>query len=121
MNLGRGWNLNLEESYLPEYSESEAEIFTQGTSIFYFWLVKIAVVDTSSILRYSECTKNTRFSILGLFRPEVKLGFDFPRVSPNQKSQPWSLNLNFYEGINPMLVSLKNSSFVESPNFRIEN
>ena len=31
MNQGRGWNPNLEESYLPEYSKSESEPFTQGT------------------------------------------------------------------------------------------
>ena len=35
MNPRRGWNPNLEESYLPEYSEYEAEIFTQGTSGLY--------------------------------------------------------------------------------------
>ena len=28
MNPGRGWNPDLEESYLPEYSESKAEMFT---------------------------------------------------------------------------------------------
>ena len=29
MNLGRGWNPDLEESYLPKYSEYEAEIVTK--------------------------------------------------------------------------------------------
>ena len=41
MNRGRGWNPNLEETYLPEYSESEVAIFTQGTSGFYLRPVKI--------------------------------------------------------------------------------
>ena len=116
-NPGRGWNPNLEESYLPEYSESEAESFIQGTPGFYFWQVKIAALDTSSILRYSECTKTTSFSILGFFRLRVKLGFDFPGVLPNQKSQPWSLNFYFDEEINLMLGSPKNSSSMKSPNF----
>ena len=31
MNPGIGWNPNLEESYLPEYREYEAENFTHGT------------------------------------------------------------------------------------------
>ena len=52
MNPGRDWNPNLEESYLPEYSEYEAEIFTKGTSIFYLWYVKILALDMFSILIY---------------------------------------------------------------------
>ena len=47
----------------------------------------------------------------------VKLGFDFPEVIPNQKHRSWSLNFDFEEESNPMLGSLKNSSFVKSPNF----
>ena len=73
----------MEESYLPEYSEPEAESFTQDTSIFYLRLVKISGPETSSIPRYSECTKTTSFSILGFFRPGVKLGFEFPGVLLN--------------------------------------
>ena len=107
----------MEESYLPEYSEYEAEIFIKGTSGFYLRPVKVSVLNTSSILRYSECTKTTSFSILGFFRPGVKLGFDFPRVSPNQKSQLRSLNFDFDEESNPMPGSLKNSSPVKIPNF----
>ena len=68
MNPGRGWNPNLEESYLQEYSEYEDEIFTHGASGFYLRPVKFLAPDTSSILRYSECTKITRFSILGFFQ-----------------------------------------------------
>ena len=49
--------------------------------------------------------------------PEVKLGFDFPEVLPTKKSQTWSLNFDFDEEINPMLGSLKNSSYVRIPNF----
>ena len=57
------------------------------------------------------------FSILGFFRLGVKLGLDFPRVSPNQKYRDRYLKFDFYEEINPILVSLKNSSSVRSPNF----
>ena len=106
MNPRRGWNPDLKETYLPEYSESKAEIFTYGTSGFYLQCVKFFAPETYSIPRYSECTKTTCFSILGFFRPGVKLGFDFPGVSPNQKLQPWSLNFDFYEERNPMLGSL---------------
>ena len=47
----------------------------------------------------------------------VKLGFDFPEVSPNQKSRPKSLKLNLDEDINRMSGSLKKFSSVKSPNF----
>ena len=107
----------MEETYLPNYSESESKIFTQCTSRFYLRPVKILSPETSSILRYRECTKTTRFGILGSFRPVVKLGFDFPVVLLNQKLRPCSLNFDFDEERNPMLGSLKNSSFVKSPNF----
>ena len=56
------------------------------------------------------------FSILGFFRLGVKLRFDFPRVSPNQKSQTRSLKFDFDEERNPM--SLKNSSSIKIPNFQ---
>ena len=49
MNLGRGWNPDLEESYLPEYSESEAENVTKITSGIYLWLVKVLAPDPSPI------------------------------------------------------------------------
>ena len=117
MNPGKSWNPDLRETYLLEYSESEAEIFTQGTSGFYLQLMKILAPETSSILRYNECTKTTCFSILGFFKPRVKLGFDFPGASPNQKYRTWSLKFDFDEEINPTLGSLKNYSFVKSPNF----
>ena len=61
--------------------------------------------------------KLINFSILGFFQLMVKLGFDFPRFSPNQKYRPRSLNFNFDEERNPMSSSLKNSSSVKSPNF----
>ena len=85
MNPGRGWNPNLEESYLPEHRESKTKIFTQGTLGFYIRIFKIWALDRASILIYSECTKTTNFSNLGFFRPRVKLGFDFPEVLLNQK------------------------------------
>ena len=59
MNPGIGWNPDLEESYLPKYRESEAEIFAQGTSGFYLHPVKMLAPNPSSISRYSECTKTT--------------------------------------------------------------
>ena len=112
-NPGRGRNPNLEESYLLEYSELEAEIWRQCTSGIYIQRVKVSAPIPSPILRYSEYTKTISFSILGFFRPGVKLGFDFPVVSTNQKSPPMSLD----EERNPMPGSLKNSSSVKSPNF----
>ena len=65
MNLGIGWNPDLEESYFPEYSESEAETFTQGTSGIYLRPIKVSAPEPSPISRYNECTKTTSFSILG--------------------------------------------------------
>ena len=85
MNYGRGWNSILEESYLPEYSESKAETFTQRTPRIYLQTMKVSAVEPSPISIYSEYTKSTSFSILGFFRPEVKLGFEFHRILPNQK------------------------------------
>ena len=116
-NPGRGWNPNLEESYILEYSESKAKNWTQCTSRFYIILVNVLALDNSLILRYSECTKTTSFSILGFFKHGVKLGFDFPRFLLNQKLWPWSLNFYFDEGINFILGSLKKSSSIKIPNF----
>ena len=82
--------------------------FLQCKKLFYLRTVKVLSPETSEILRYSEFTKTTSFSILG---------FEFPEVLPNQKYQPWSLNFYFYEEINPILGSLKNSSLVKSLNF----
>ena len=79
--------------------------------------MKFLAPDPSPIARYSESTKTISFSILGFFRLRVKLGFAFPIVLPNQKSQPWSLNFDFDEEINPIMGSLKNTSPVKIPNF----
>ena len=65
MNLGRGWNPDLEESYLPEYREYEADTFTKGTSGIYLQPLKFSSLDPSPISRYSESTKTTSFGILG--------------------------------------------------------
>ena len=65
MNPGRGWNPDLEESYLPEYREYEADTFTKGTSGIYLQPVKFLAPDPSPISIYSECTKMTSFSLLG--------------------------------------------------------
>ena len=117
MNRGRGWNPKLEESYLLEYREHESETWTQCTSRIYLQPMKVSASEPSPILKYSEYTKTISFSILGFFRPGVKIGFDFPVVSPNQKSRPRSLKFDFYEKINPMSGSLKNSSSIKIPNF----
>ena len=79
--------------------------------------MNVSALDTSPIVRYSESTKTISFNILGFFRLGVKLGFEFPGVSLNQKYQPRSIKLYFYEEINPMLGSLKNSSSMKIPNF----
>ena len=117
MNPGRGWNPNLEESYLLEYSESESKTWTRSTSGIYLRPVKVLAPEPSPISRYRESTKTISFSILGFFKPGVKLGFDFPEVSPNQKSLPMPINFYFDEESNPMPVSLKISSSIRSPNF----
>ena len=69
INLGRGWNPDLEESYLPEYSESEADTFTHGTSKIYIQPVKDLDPEPSPISIYDECTKMTSFSLLGFSGP----------------------------------------------------
>ena len=107
----------MEESYLLEYSDSEAETFTPCTSGIYIQVVKVLAPNPSPISRYSKSTKTIGFNILVFFRPGVKLGFHFPEVSPNQKYRPRSLNFDFYEESNPMSGSLKNSSSVKIPNF----
>ena len=45
MNPGRSWNPNLEGSYIPEYSESEAEFWTQCTERFYLQPLKFLAPD----------------------------------------------------------------------------
>ena len=57
MNSGRGWNPNLEGSYLPDYSEYEADFWTQCSSGFYLRSLKFSASDTSSKSEYSDCTK----------------------------------------------------------------
>ena len=83
MNSGRGWNPNLEGSYLLEYSESKIELWTHCKSGFYLRPMKISTPDPSPIPTYSECTKTYHFEYLGFFQLRVKLGFDFPGVIPN--------------------------------------
>ena len=61
MNPGRGWNPDLEESYLLEYSEYEAEFWIQCKSGFYIRPVKFLSLEPSPIPRYSECTKTYQF------------------------------------------------------------
>ena len=77
MNSGRVWNPNFERTYLLEQSESEAKTWPRCTSEIYLRTMKVSAPDPSPISRYSESTKTISFSILGFFRPVVKLGFDF--------------------------------------------
>ena len=65
MNLGRGWIPDLEESYLPEYREYEAETFTQATAKISLRPVNVSASEPSAILRYSESSRITKFSLLG--------------------------------------------------------
>ena len=58
MNPGRGWNPNLEGSYLPEYSEYEAEFWKHYTSGNYIRARQFSAPDPSPILGYSDCTEN---------------------------------------------------------------
>ena len=88
MNSGRGWNHNLEGSYLPEYSESEVEFGIQCTSRFYLWPLQLLAPEPSPISGYSKCTRTQQFQYLGFFQLGFKLGFDFPGVSPNQNIDP---------------------------------
>ena len=64
LNSERGWNPELEESYLLYYSENEAETFTQGTKRFYIRPIIFLAHDPSPILSYSESPKMTRFCLL---------------------------------------------------------
>ena len=57
MNSRRGWNPDLEGSYLPEYSEYEAEFWTQCKYGFYILPLKFSAPETMPIVGYSECTK----------------------------------------------------------------
>ena len=65
MNPGRGWNPNLEGSYLLDYRESEAEMFTHGTKRFYLCPVKFSSPEPSPISIYSESPNMTSFCLLG--------------------------------------------------------
>ena len=49
MNYGRGWNPNLEGSYLPEYGEYEAKFWIQCKSGFYLWPLQFSTPNTSPI------------------------------------------------------------------------
>ena len=61
-NPGRGWNPNLEESYLLEYRESEAETWTQCTSGIYLQ------PNPSPISEYSESTKTDQSQYFRVFQ-----------------------------------------------------
>ena len=61
-------NLRLKRLH-KAHREFEAETFTQSTSRIYLQPVKFSTLDPSLILRYSECTKMTSFSLLGFCGP----------------------------------------------------
>ena len=61
MNSGRGWNPNLERTYLLEYSESEDKFWIQDSSGFYIQLLQFSASNTSPISEYSDCTKTCQF------------------------------------------------------------
>ena len=67
MNSGRGWNPNLEGSFLPEYSAPEAEFWTHCTSRFYIWPLQFSTPDTSPIAGYSVCTKKLEVLVFRVF------------------------------------------------------
>ena len=86
MNPGRGWNPNLEISYHPEYSEYEDEVFGKNEhQDCIFDLFNFQLLSLCQAREIVNVPKLTSFSILGFFQLEVKLGFEFLKVSPNQK------------------------------------
>ena len=65
MNPWRGWNPDLEESYLLDYSEYEAETVKNGRSGFHLHFVNILDPDPSPISIYREIPNMTIFILLG--------------------------------------------------------
>ena len=82
INLGRGWNPNLEGSYFLGYSESQAKFWKQCKSRFYFCPVKVFIPDPSAIPRYSECTKTYQFYHFRVFpaRGQTRFWISQPKV-----------------------------------------
>ena len=54
---GRGWNPNVERSYLLEYIESKVEVWKLTSSGFFLRTLRFSSPETSPISGYSECTK----------------------------------------------------------------
>ena len=61
MNSGKGWNPNLEGSYLPRYSEYEVNFWTQCSSGFYIRYLQFSASAISPISEYSDGTKTYQF------------------------------------------------------------
>ena len=57
MNSGRGWNPNLERTYILKYSESKDELWTHSSSGLYLRPLKFWAPKPSPISKYCECTK----------------------------------------------------------------
>ena len=57
----------MEGSYLPEYSEYEAEFWIQCTNGFYLRPLKVVAPEPSPISGYSECTKKLAVLVFRVF------------------------------------------------------
>ena len=84
INSGRGQNPILEESYLLEYSESEAETFKQCSLGIYLRLVKVSAPEPYQISRYSESTKTTKFILLGFSGSGSNQGLTLSKFYPTK-------------------------------------
>ena len=69
------FDYDLEESYLLNYSEPEAEAFTHGTLGIYLCLVNFLAHVVSPILRYGESPKITSFGLLGFSQDKYLCSF----------------------------------------------
>ena len=63
MNLGRGWNPNLEGSYLLEYSESEAEFWTHVHQEYIFGLYNFQLLNLFQYWDIANIPKLSSFNI----------------------------------------------------------
>ena len=61
MNSGRGWDPNMERSYLLEYNKFESDFWTQDSSGFYIQCLQVSASETSPISEYCDYTKTYQF------------------------------------------------------------
>ena len=88
MNPRRGWNLDLEESYLLEYSESEDETWKLCTSGIYLLLVNVLASGPSLILRYRKYTKPYQFQYFRVFQARGQTGLTFLKFHRTKNIDP---------------------------------